>query len=1059
MSQSEKPGFKDKPQGASLDDAAADDTERDSTNNQEDMTQVWSTEDSDDQWQTIAPKAARRKVARDDFSAESPPLRVFGDYELMEEIARGAMGVVYKARQVSLNRIVAIKMILAGQLASEADIDRFHIEAEAAANLQHPNIVAVHEVGEHEEQQYFSMDYVEGKSLADVVREQPLPARQAAEYLKLIAEAIQYAHEQGTLHRDLKPSNVLIDSHGQPRITDFGLAMRIEGESQLTATGAVLGTPGYMPPEQAAGNRAEIGPASDVYSLGAVLYELLTGRPPFRAESPIDTILQVLNSEPVSPRLLNPMVPLDLETICLKCLQKDPGRRYQQAGDLAADLGRWLGGEPILARPVGAVERFWRWCRRNPVVAGLTAMLLVAVVGGFVAVTSQWLRAETALDVATKAERDRALAQVDALRTAGPESISLRIKSLEPFLNNVTPRLRELLADDDLPDRQRLRISLALLPINIRQLDYLRERLLVVEPNELLPIRDALLPYKDELTDDLWGVLTDADADDAKRFSAALVLASYDPGKPDAGDSPWHENAEFLADYLIGSVVANLSDYDALVGSLRPVRSVLIEPISAVFQDADRPESDRSVATSILLTYAADRPDVLTELAMDADPRQYLALKPKLTNISQAAGPLFEAELNKEASAKATDQEKDALASRQANAAIALLQLGNPIAAWQRLGSSDDARIQTYLVHRFAAMNADPELLVSQLRGEEDAAARRALILSLGEYSADQLPEADRQLLFAELLEAYQADGDPGVHSAVEWLLREWGQEKELATINEQIVATVPQSERHWYVNGQGQTMAVVHGSVEFMMGSPYTEPYRSQAERPHPKRIDRTFAIATKEVTNDQFLVFEKGNARSRYPLRPKNHLNWYQAVQYCRWLSEQEGIPEDQMCYPPIDEITDHMEPYPNYLERTGYRLPTEAEWEYACRAGMATIRFYGHDDQLLAQYAWYVPNSQDHAWPVGLKKPNQLGMFDILGNVEEWCQESWKSYWESGGRLEDTADTSAVDKDTNRVVRGGSFDTVSRRLRSAYHDRSEKPVFFSDGIGFRVARTLRD
>ena len=303
--------------------------------------------------------------------------RPFGDYELLQEIARGGMGVVYKARQLSLNRVVALKMMLPSLLASATAAPRFRAEAEAAANLQHPNIVAIHEVGEHEGQLYFSMDYVEGQSLAALVRDHPLPAETAARHVKTAAEAIHYAHRQGFLHRDLKPSNILIDEANQPRITDFGLAKRMDSDSGLTITGAVLGTPSYMSPEQAAGNSDQVGPASEVYALGAILYDLLTGRPPFQAATPLDTILLVLNSEPVSPRLLAPRVNRDLETICLKCLEKERRRRYQSAQDLADDLDRYLNGKPILARPINRVNRAWRWCRRNPWPAVATASLVL----------------------------------------------------------------------------------------------------------------------------------------------------------------------------------------------------------------------------------------------------------------------------------------------------------------------------------------------------------------------------------------------------------------------------------------------------------------------------------------------------------------------------------------------------------------------------------------------------------------------------------------------------------------------------------------------------------
>ncbi len=318
----------------------------------------------------------------------------FGDYVLLERIARGGMGVVYKARQKSLDRIVALKLLLFGPQASPEFVQRFRAEAVAAASLQHPNIVAIHEVGVHQNQQFFVMDYVAGPTLAQLVAAQPLSSQRAARYLKTIAEAIHYAHERGILHRDLKPSNVLIDAEDQPRVTDFGLARRFEGESQMTLTGQVLGSPSYIPPEQALGQRGKVMRQTDVYALGATLHHLLTGRPPFQGETLPRTLHLVLNTEPVSPRLLNPGVPRDLETICLKCLEKEPARRYPTARELAEELGRFLEGQPIQARPTTSTGKLWKWCRRRPALAGMGTALVLTVALGLTGVVWEWRRAE-----------------------------------------------------------------------------------------------------------------------------------------------------------------------------------------------------------------------------------------------------------------------------------------------------------------------------------------------------------------------------------------------------------------------------------------------------------------------------------------------------------------------------------------------------------------------------------------------------------------------------------------------------------------------------------------
>jgi len=299
-------------------------------------------------------------------------------YEILDELGRGGMGVVYRARHVSLNRLVALKMILSGGHAGGADLERFLAEAEAVAAFAHPNVVQVFEVGRDGHLPFMALEFIDGGTLADRVKDGPLPAKEAARVVEALARGLNTAHQAGIVHRDLKPANVLMTRDGTPKVTDFGLAKRVEGGSGLTQTGTILGTPSYMAPEQATGEGKRVGPTADIYAMGAILYELLTGRPPFRAASPLDTILLVIHADPVPPRQVNLAMPRDLETIALKCLSKEPGKRYGSAQGLAEDLRRWSADEPIAARPVGRGERAWRWVRRNPV--GAVALFLVGVV-------------------------------------------------------------------------------------------------------------------------------------------------------------------------------------------------------------------------------------------------------------------------------------------------------------------------------------------------------------------------------------------------------------------------------------------------------------------------------------------------------------------------------------------------------------------------------------------------------------------------------------------------------------------------------------------------------
>ncbi len=372
----------------------------------------------------------------------------FGDYALEGEIARGGMGVVYKARQISLDRFVALKVLPGGPLANQDDLRRFHVEAAAIAILDHPNIVPIYEVGEHEGLSYFAMKLVDGVSLAQRLPGSVADPRAAARLVATIAMAVHHAHQRGVLHRDLKPSNIMIDADGQPHVTDFGLAKRVEGHSELTQSGAILGTPSYMAPEQASANRKAITTATDIYGLGAVLYALLTGKPPFKGDSVLETLEQVRQQPPEPPSGVGRNVDRDLETVCLKCLEKEPERRYPSALALAEDLERWLGGESITARPAGRLGRAWRWCRHNPILAGFvtttTSLLVVLFVGALVSTFLIWearKRTQKALDLE---QAQRRIAEASATETQ--EGRSRARRRSERAISQVNELLYELMS-------------------------------------------------------------------------------------------------------------------------------------------------------------------------------------------------------------------------------------------------------------------------------------------------------------------------------------------------------------------------------------------------------------------------------------------------------------------------------------------------------------------------------------------------------------------------------------------------------------------------------------
>src|SRR5271157_4777174 len=673
-------------------------------------------------------------------------------------------------------------------------------------------------------------------------------------------------------------------------------------------------------------------------------------------------------------------------------------------------------------------------------------------------------------------KNQEALNLVNAIGMAETKDVPPLVKQLAGLRLWANPLLRRIMESSGEASKERLHASLALLPVDQEQVEFLYSRLLVAGPAELLGLRNALGAFGEPLIGRLWNVLEQSD-DKSQYLQAASALAMYDPA-----NSQWQTVGGKVARAM---VTVNAVQLGFWLDALRPARDKLTAPLDTIFRDRERPQTERSLVFNILQDYASDPPNVLANLLMDSEGDHFARLFKKLKAHQEAVVPLLEQEMVKSLP-EATEVENDVLTQRQVRAAVAMIRLGRTEPVWPLLRHSPNPSLRSYLVNWLKPLGADPKALLARMESLKSGAGttpmdgrqamdavlfhpetseRRALILALGGYDPDELSPDKREPLVEHLLEMYRNNPDAGIHGAAEWMLRRWKQKEKLAAIDVELKKLKDRGNRRWYVNSEGQTLAVIEGPIEFSMGSPVSEPDRYSGETPHRQPINRRFAIATKEVTVEQYQRFLKKNPKiarleidrfSPEPTGPRNGMNWYEAAAYCNWLSQQESL---ATCYEPNDEgkFADGMKIVPDALKQPGYRLPTEAEWEYACRADAVTSRYYGRSVELLGKYAWYLQNSQDRAWPCGQLLPNELGLFDMLGNVYEWCHEQYYFYPEAEGNTitDDMNILLSIKEQNPRLLRGGTFDNRPAYVRSAYRNGSA-PSYRITVSGFRPSRT---